>query len=130
MRICDKTPHFRRAASHESVLSFGSCGVRLRPGGRAMSTRRTILAFSGLLVVLLLPGGVIAQCTDPLDTKALKKHLKLAARCNDRILKSGTSVVCAPIPPPPACAGTLPSDALTLAYGDNNPPASGVDPQA
>ena len=95
-----------------------------------MSTRRTILAFSGLLVVLLLPGGVVAQCTDPLDTKALKKHLKLAARCNDRILKAGTSVVCAPIPPPPACAGTLPSDALALAYGDNNPPASGVDPHA
>ena len=43
-----------------------------------MSTRRTILAFSGLLVVLLLPGSVIAQCTDPADTKALKKHLKLA----------------------------------------------------
>src|SRR5262245_683441 len=95
-----------------------------------MSTWRTILAFYALLAVLLLPMAAGAQCTDPADTKALKKHLKLAARCNDRMLKSGTDVVCTPVPPPPACAGTLPTDALALAYGDNNPPAAGVDPHA
>ena len=81
----------------------------------------------GLLigVSLALPLAAHGGCIDPADTKALKKHLRLAARCNDRTLKAGTDVVCT-TSPPPACAGTLPADVLSLAYGPNNPPAAGV----
>jgi hypothetical protein len=56
--------------------------------------------------------------------------MRLTARCNDRTLKSGPDIVCTPADPPPACAGTIATDALALAYGDNNPPAAAVDTRA
>jgi len=92
--------------------------------------RRGMAALSASLFLLALPLGAAAQCTTGADAKALKKHLRLATRCNDRTFKSGPDVVCTPVPPPPACAGTLPTDVLALAYGANNPPAAGVDTHA
>src|SRR5574342_92036 len=92
-----------------------------------MTTVRAIVGFSGVLLALALPHESGAQCLTSADAKVLKKHLRLTARCNDRMLKSGTDVVCTPAPPAPACAGTLATDALALAYGDNNPPAARVD---
>src|SRR5688572_11418801 len=82
-----------------------------------------------LLATLGTSRPALAQCTDPADTKALKKTLRLSARCNARMLKSA-SAVCAPVPPPPACAGTIATDALALAYGPNDPPAGSVDTRA
>jgi len=87
-----------------------------------------MLRLLGLLIGMTLgfPFAAHAGCTDPADAKALRKHLRLAARCNDRTFKSGSGVVCT-TSPPPACAGTLPADVLSLAYGPNNPPAAEVD---
>jgi hypothetical protein len=90
-------------------------------------TSRLLAGF--LVATLGTSGPALAQCTDPADTKALKKTLRLSARCNDRMLKSA-SAVCAPVPPPPACAGTIATDALALAYGPNDPPAGSVDTRA
>jgi arylsulfatase A-like enzyme len=88
-----------------------------------------VLALGIALLVASAPWAA-AQCTSAADAKALKRTVRLAARCNDRILKSGTDVVCAPVDPPPACAGTLATDAVRLAYGPNDPPASSVDTRA
>ena len=62
-----------------------------------------------------------AQCTSTNDAKLTRKSTKQAARCNDKILRSGPGSTCN-VDPPPACAGSLPTDAVALAYGPNNPP--------
>jgi arylsulfatase A-like enzyme len=53
----------------------------------------------------------------------------LAVRCNNRILRAGAGITCKQSPAP-ACAGTLATDVLALAYGPNNPPAAAVDRSA
>jgi N-acetylglucosamine-6-sulfatase len=70
-----------------------------------------------------MAGPAAAGCTHSADANAVKRSLKLAIRCNERILKSGTGVVCKQIAPP-ACADTLVTDAATLAYGP--PPAAAI----
>jgi len=50
---------------------------------------------------------------------------KLLERCNDRRLRSGPTVACTSSPAP-ACAGSLVTDAIALAYGANDPPTAAV----
>jgi arylsulfatase A-like enzyme len=90
---------------------------------------RTILAVVAGALIALGPGPAAAGCTQSKEASALKKSLKLAVRCNERILRNGPSVVCK-TSPPPACADTLAADAAALAYGDNDPPAAAIDRQA
>lgn len=71
-----------------------------------------------------IPAG--AQCTDPGDANRLKKSVRKAARCNDKILRAGPLVTCS-IAPPPACSGTVAADVIALAYGANNPATAEVD---
>jgi len=63
---------------------------------------------------------VQAQCTSTSDANAARKSARQAARCNDRLLRTGPGSCT--ITPPPACAGSLTVDAIALAYGPNNPP--------
>jgi hypothetical protein len=92
-----------------------------------MAYRGTWILASGLLAVL--PGLAQAQCTSKDDASAVKKSAKLAADCNYKKLKKGPALVCK-TSPPPACAGTLVTDAIALAWGANNPPAAAVDTRA
>src|SRR6185295_19495263 len=95
----------------------------------------TGIALVASAVVALTPRSAAAGCTQSAEAAAVKKSIQLAVKCNDRKLKSGPGVTCKQTPPP-TCAGTLagvaPSfgDAVALAYGPNNPPASGVDRKA
>ena len=80
-----------------------------------------------LLAVALVWGApAAAGCTLGSEASQLKRSVRLAARCNDRILRSGPGTICKQSPPP-ACAGTLPADALALAYGPNDPASAAVD---
>ncbi len=67
-----------------------------------------------------------AGCIQPVEAKAVKKSLRLAIRCNERVLGAGPGVVCKQSAPP-ACAETLVADAVALAYGPNDPPAANID---
>jgi N-acetylglucosamine-6-sulfatase len=88
----------------------------------------TTLRRAALWAVLLsgVPSLALAQCTTKTDASALKKSVKLAAKCNLRRLKRGPVVTCK-TSPPPACAGTLATDAVALAWGANNPAAAAID---
>src|SRR5437773_2777809 len=74
----------------------------------------------------LAPGPAAAGCTLGSEASQLEKSVRLAARCNDRILRSGPGTICKQSPPP-ACAGTLVTDAVALGYGSNDPPSAAVD---
>lgn len=67
-----------------------------------------------------------AQCTERDQAGDVRASISKAVRCNDRIFRAGPGVNCRQSAPP-ACAGTLVTDAVALAYGANNPPAAEVD---
>jgi arylsulfatase A-like enzyme len=79
--------------------------------------------------VAMLPARAVAQCTSHSDSGAVAKSAKLLEKCNDRRLRSGPATTCK-TSAPPACAGTLVTDAIRLAYGANNPAAAAVDHKA
>jgi N-acetylglucosamine-6-sulfatase len=70
-----------------------------------------------------------AGCTVRQDANVVKRSISRQVRCNDRKLRKGPATTCN-LTAPPACAGTLVADATALGYGDNNPPAAGVDTHA
>jgi arylsulfatase A-like enzyme len=82
-----------------------------------------------LAALALAPRAALAGCTTTGDAAAVKKSIKLAVRCNDRKLRAGPAITCKQVAPP-ACAGSLVTDAVALGYGDNNPPAARVDKRA
>ncbi len=80
----------------------------------------TAAALTGILVTASLAG---AQCVTDDDAKDTRNTIKKSARCNDKRLRSGPTATCN-VDPPPACSGSLATDAIALAYGPNNPPAA------
>jgi N-acetylglucosamine-6-sulfatase len=68
-----------------------------------------------------------AACTTKDEARELGKSLRKRASCTSKAFRSPPSGSCLTPPPPPACAGTLVDDAMALAFGANNPPASTVD---
>jgi arylsulfatase A-like enzyme len=56
-----------------------------------------------------------AACTENSEAAAVKKTIRQANRCDYKALRSGLDPACA-VAPPPACAGTLASDANDLAF--------------
>jgi arylsulfatase A-like enzyme len=82
------------------------------------------VALLGLAVAA--PRPATAGCTLKTEVSAVKKSLRLALRCNERILRSGPSVTCTQSASP-ACADTLVADAVALAFGPNNPPTAAVN---
>jgi N-acetylglucosamine-6-sulfatase len=79
-----------------------------------------------LLAIVLALGSasrvVHCACTRE-DANDARRTTKKAARCNDKILRSGPGGTCI-VDPPPACSGSLSTDAIALAYGPNNPPTA------
>jgi hypothetical protein len=88
--------------------------------------RSLVTALVAASLAVFAPRLAAAGCTQSAEASAVKKSIKLAVRCNDRILRSGTGVVCKQSAPP-ACAASLVGDAVALAYGPNDPPVAGVD---
>ncbi|HWP67458.1 MAG TPA: sulfatase [Candidatus Limnocylindria bacterium] len=84
---------------------------------------------AAIVALGMAPSPSLAGCTTSAEARAVLAAAKRAAKCNYRKLKSGPAVEC-PLVSPPACAGTLVEDAVRLAYGPNDPPASAVDPTA
>ncbi len=80
-----------------------------------------------LLTTLAPPAASAAPCTTPAEARAVKRAARTQARCNYKLMRTGTGEVCTNPVAPPACAGTLVDDAIALAYGPNDPPASTVD---
>src|SRR5262245_60162947 len=95
-----------------------------------MTARRVSLVALTLWTVCALPAEALAQCTSTRDASLVMRSARGRARCNDRALRYGPSRPCPPPPAPPACAGTLVDDAISLAYGANNPAAAAIDGQA
>ncbi len=96
----------------------------------AVSTIRAVGAV--LIVVAIIAGGVrsaAAQCSERRDAGLVKKSIRQAARCYDKMLRRGPGTSCTQTPPP-ACAGTLATDAIALAYGEHNPPTMAADRSA
>ncbi len=92
-----------------------------------MPARRSIPVIT--IIVLFFACQVFAQCTQPSDADALKMSFKKAIKCNNTALRSGPSSECQQSPPP-ACAGTLVTDSIRLAYGVNNPSDFAIDEKA
>jgi N-acetylglucosamine-6-sulfatase len=91
-------------------------------------TRRVIPVLVLAATCLAAPLSAAAQCTDAGDAADARTTARKAAQCNDKLLNARLCTT--PPPPAPACAGTLATDAVALAYGPNNPPsgnASGRD---
>jgi len=77
-----------------------------------------------LLAGALCLGGVTraaGQCTTADDANTARKTVIKAVKCNDKKLRSGPMTTCNVVAPP-ACSGSLTTDAVALAYGPNNPP--------
>ncbi len=93
-----------------------------------MAYRRwtALLMIAGMALVAR---DVAAQCTSHSDASLVLKSARQAVACNYKRLRKGPSAACR-VTPPPACAGTLVSDAVALAYGANNPPAAAIDTRA
>jgi N-acetylglucosamine-6-sulfatase len=70
-----------------------------------------------------------AGCTLASEAAAVKRSIGHAVRCNDKKLQKGPAATCTETPPP-ACAGTLVTDAVALGYGPNDPAAAAVDARA
>jgi N-acetylglucosamine-6-sulfatase len=70
-----------------------------------------------------------AGCTVTSDATAVKRSISRQVRCNDKRLRKGPAASCT-LSDPPACAGSLVTDAVALAYGPNNPATAGVDAHA
>src|SRR5262245_57551648 len=87
-----------------------------------MRAKITVALLTGALGLGVVTGAG-AQCTTDDDANAARKSVKKATTCNDKRLRSGPTAKCTLVPPP-ACAGSLATDAVALAYGPNNPPAA------
>ena len=80
-----------------------------------------------IIIAVGLPATAGAQCTEASDACLVKKSIRQATHCNDKILRAGPGASCT-LSAPPACAGTLATDAVALAYEANiNPPTASVD---
>jgi N-acetylglucosamine-6-sulfatase len=93
------------------------------------AARRRALLIGALLSTTLVPRALHAGCTTTQDASTVKRSISRAVRCNDKKLKKGPTATCT-LTPAPACAGSLVTDAVALAYGANDPPTAAVDGRA
>lgn len=85
----------------------------------------------GVLTVLAFAGTALAApCTTADEARDLGRSIRKRASCASKALGSPPSGSCLAPPAPPACAGTIVDDAMDLAFGANDPPASTVDKRA
>ena len=79
--------------------------------------RAAALALSIIATVALdQPRTAVAGCTQSSDAGLVRKSARQAMRCDYKVLRSGPGSTCNQTPPP-ACAGSLVTDANNLAYG-------------
>src|SRR5213594_3943345 len=91
---------------------------------------RSIVGTVAIAVLLgLAAGDARAGCTVSTEATAVKRSLARQVRCNDKKFRQGPGATCL-LSDPPACAGTLVTDAVALGYGPNEPPAAAVDTRA
>ena len=88
--------------------------------------RASGLALTALLVALPFATEAGAGCTLTAEAGEVRKSISRHVRCNDKRFRQGPAATCS-LADPPACAGTLVADAVTLGYGANDPPAAAVD---
>jgi arylsulfatase A-like enzyme len=78
--------------------------------------QRGLVRIVGIVTALVASAGIAgAACTQSSEANAVKKSVRQAMRCQYKLLRSG-STACT-VTAPPACAGTLVTDATNLAYG-------------
>ncbi len=90
-----------------------------------MSCRLASRIVVGLAVLGTASAVAHAGCTTTQDASAVRRSLNQGMHCADKYLHSGPGSSCT-VTTPPACAGTLVTDAVALAYGANNPAAAEV----
>src|SRR5262245_33560371 len=120
-------------SSRQNALDHarGRCPSSARPRevrkmARARTPIRSLAAAAPLLSVTLGAGAARAGCATGAEARDLQRSIRFAAHCNDKILRSGPGTTCKQAAPP-ACAGTLATDAVALAYGNNNPASAAVN---
>jgi arylsulfatase A-like enzyme len=87
--------------------------------------------FLGVLTLLAFAGTALAApCTTSDEARDLGRAIRKRASCASKALGSPPKGSCLTPPAPPACAGTIVDDAMDLAFGANDPPASTVDKRA
>src|SRR5204863_5745935 len=79
----------------------------------------------GFGVLAAMPGIAGAGCTTTQDASVVRRSLNQGMHCADKFLRSGPGASCT-VTTPPACAGTLATDAVALAYGGNDPATAAV----
>jgi arylsulfatase A-like enzyme len=94
-----------------------------------MRASRLVVSIVGL-IGLVASEAAAAQCTTRDEARDLGKSLRKRISCGQKAFRSALTGSCLTPPAPPACAGTLVDDAVTLAFGVNDPPASPVDRSA
>ena len=94
-----------------------------------MIARRIVGSVAIAILLGLAAGDARAGCTTSTDATAVRRSLARQVRCNDKEFRQGPGATCL-LSDPPACAGTLVTDAVALGYGPNNPPAAAVDTRA
>src|SRR5688572_12728192 len=94
-----------------------------------MRTRRIVMVLVALLVPCASADPAAAGCTTTTEASAVRKSITRDVRCDDKRFRKGPSAECS-LADPPACAGTLVADAVSHAYGANDPPAAAVDTKA
>src|SRR5437899_9926816 len=107
-------------------MAVGSRRWTLHHDGGDQMVYRRVGTFSIAGPVLLSAAQSFAQCTTSKDASLVQQSARNAVACNYRRLRSGPTATCRTVLPPP-CSGTLASDAVSLAFGANNPPAAAVD---
>ena len=90
---------------------------------------RSLTVLAALAVTTAEARPALAGCTVNAEAAAVKRSLGRQIRCNDKKFRKGPAATCNLVAPP-ACAGTLVSDAAALGYGVNDPPAAAVDKRA
>src|SRR5262249_3945849 len=82
-----------------------------------------------LAALCVHPARAAAGCSSHAEARAGSKRRKLLQKCNARRLRSRPGASCK-TSAPPACVGSLVTDAMRLAYGANDPAPAAVDHKA
>ena len=81
-----------------------------------MAQRGRVGALVGAFTMLLSADLAGAACTESSEARVVSKSIRQAMRCDYKTLRSGPDPGCT-VDAPPACAGSLVTDANNLAYG-------------
>ncbi len=85
-----------------------------------------LMATGAVAAISLSAAGAHAGCSSGAERREVARSIRRLVSCNNRRLVN-PAIACNLTAPPP-CADSLVTDAVALAYGENNPPTLPIDP--